>query len=179
MESLRSCSLWYLTITHKIKIQFGAIPEESIWGLNVGFSVNGLSVDQLMGSSLRLLEVVVSRRTRFDGSVWVVSGDLKNKKKRVQRRRCGFSFRLAWEASRSRPVMGLLTLWRSRLQLVTFLIEPFFILFSYSLSCCPSSSFSLLSLRSKVSMTALLWVLSMNLFLFLFPNLSFWLTFMC
>lgn len=134
---------------------------------------------KLMGSSLRLLELV-SRATRFDGSVWlgVISGNSGDLKKRLRRRRCGFSFRLAWEASRSRPVMGLLTLWRSRLQLVTFLIEPFSTLFSSSLSCCPSSSFSLLSLRSKVSTTAPPSVLSMNLLLFQFWNLSFWVMYM-
>lgn len=123
----------------------------------------------------RLLELV-SGAARFDGSVrlGVVSDNSRDLKKRLRIRGCGFTFRLAWEASRSRPVMGLLTLWRSKLQLVTSLIEPFSTLFSFSLSCCPSSSFSLLSLRLKVSTNAPPWVLSLNLLI----NLSFWLTFM-
>lgn len=70
------------------------------------------------------------------------------------RRRCSFTFLLAWEASRSRAAMGLLTWWRSRSQLATSLIEPSFTPFWSLHSSCPLFSFSQLLLPLKVPTSA-------------------------
>lgn len=66
------------------------------------------------------------------------------------KRRCSFIYRLVWEVSQYQATMALLTWWRSRSQLVTFLIEPSSTQSSFLLFCFPLSSFSLLLLPLKV-----------------------------
>jgi len=95
------------------------------------------------------------------------------------RQRCSFTSRLAWEASRYRATMGLLTWWGSRLQLATFPIEPSSTPSSSLLSCCPLSSFSLLLLPLKVSTSAPLLVLFFFSPLLLLPILHFIMSFHC
>ena len=96
----------------------------------------------------------------------VVGGNDPVVVRQQHRRRCSFTSRLAWEASRYRATMGLLTWWRSRSQLATFPIEPSSTPSSSSLSCCPLSLFSLLLLPLKVSTSA---PHSVLLFFFLLP----------
>ena len=119
--------------------------------VSIGGWLGHVDLDLMVCILMRAWAIIVGTISCFPGDsarvvVVVDSDDLG-----PHRRRCSFTSRLAWEASRYRAAMALLTWWRSRSQLATFLIEPFSIPFLSSLSYCHLSSFSLLLLPLKVS----------------------------